>query len=216
MCGVFALGAARGRRPLAGLVLYLLGKTLTYVFLGALAGRLGDALGGLSEDVPKLLALLVGGLLVLSGARRLVRPFAAPTRLGAALAQQLGPLVRAGGQVPGLLGPFALGAGTGAIPCGVVYLAVLQAVALPDAASGALFMGSFAAGTAPVLIVTGLLGRGALRRFGERPALARAAGAAVLAAGLLTLARADVPTNATHAVHADAAATGEECPLCGS
>ncbi|MCB9898282.1 MAG: sulfite exporter TauE/SafE family protein [Planctomycetes bacterium] len=215
MCGVFALGAARGTRPLAGLLLYLLGKTFTYVFLGAVAARLGGALGGLSSDVPRVLAWAVGGVLVFAGLRRVVSPLGRPTTVGAALARHLGPLVRAGAEVPGALRPFALGAATGAIPCGVVYLALLSAVALPDAGAGAAYMAAFGAGTAPVLIATGLLGRGALQRFGSRPGLLRLAGMAVLAAGLLTIARAGVDGGARGSSH-DGSDTGTECPLCGS
>jgi sulfite exporter TauE/SafE len=86
---------------------------------------------------------------------------------------------------------FSLGALTGLLPCGVSWLAVLQAAALGGPARGAVFLASFGAGTAPALLAVGLLGGAALARVGGGGARrARLAGGGMLvAAGLLALLR---------------------------
>ena len=89
-------------------------------------------------------------------------------------------------------GPFALGAATGFLPCGVTYLAALQAAALGNAADGAMLMAAFGLGTMPVLAATGLFGRGAMAKLG--PARVRVAGGLLLAAaGTVAVVRALLP-----------------------
>jgi len=62
MCGPIAL-LARGR----GLLLYLAGKTSSYVLLGALAGALGKAVVETGAAGPRALAIGAGVLLLIAG-----------------------------------------------------------------------------------------------------------------------------------------------------
>ena len=195
MCGAFALAAGgvpagRGLR----LALYLAGKTCTYVFLGALAGAAGARV---ATGAGPVLGLVVGAALLLAGWRLLrggvSRGAAGP--LGTALARALaGPLsaLRGGERRGGRTAAFSLGALTGLLPCGVSWLAMLQAAALGGPARGAVFLASFGAGTAPALLAIGWLGGAALSRVGAGGARrARLAGGSLLvAAGLLALLRA--------------------------
>lgn len=178
MCGPFALAAAGGARRRAA---FLSGKAFAYVFLGALAGALGGSLSGAWQSAAHLLAWITGGALLLAGLLALQRALAdrPPLHFGVRLAARL----------PAVGGPFGLGVLTGFLPCGVLALAVLRALAQPGAASGALFMLAFAAGTAPSLLLVMISGRGLLARLGPRRAALAGAGLLLLA-GTLALLRA--------------------------
>jgi hypothetical protein len=195
MCGAFALaaaGTAGARAP--RLSLYLLGKTFTYVFLGALAGAAGGSLSRAFGPARLVLGLLVGAALIVAGARLLAGSAAAGTwgPVGRAFVATLaGPLARLrAAREGGAWGAsFALGGLTGLLPCGVSWLAALQAAALGGPARGAAFLAAFGLGTAPALLLAGLAGGGLLARLGARRARL-AGGGLLLAAGLLALLRA--------------------------
>jgi sulfite exporter TauE/SafE len=188
MCGVFAFQAGGGGpRPWTRLPLYFAGKTCTYVFMGTLAGWAGaHAIRGATR-IQAALGVLVG-VALLAAAWRLLRPARAPSRAATAWASLVEPLFRSVRRVHETGGPFALGAATGALPCGVSYLAMLQAAALGGAVGGAAMMAAFGLGTVPALAVAGIAGRGALARLG--PQRLRVAGAVVvLATAVVAIAR---------------------------
>jgi sulfite exporter TauE/SafE len=187
MCGVFALRAGGTGR----FALYALGKTATYVALGAVAGALGAqavrSLGGVQAWLG-----LAAGLVVIVAGVRLLRP-PSPRASGAgAVASLLAPLSLAVESARTTGGPFLFGAATGLLPCGVVYLAAAQGAATASPVGGAVSMAAFGLGTVPVLAAAGLLGRGALLRLG--PSRIRTAGAVlVILTGLVTSVRASIP-----------------------
>jgi hypothetical protein len=191
MCGPFALSV--GRRP-GRLAAYLGGKAFSYVFLGAVAGALGGTLAAWSTQASAILGIVTGVLLVL-----------------AAIAAFRGddPARKLFGRVPtlwrqqGVPAPFSLGVVTGLLPCGVLAVAVLRAVAQPGPAAGAGFMLAFSVGTMPALIAAALTGHGLAARLGPVGAR-RAAGTLLLVAGAMALAR------ATHDV------SPANCLLCSS
>jgi hypothetical protein len=188
MCGVFAFRAGgAGTRTAPRLLLYFAGKTFTYVVLGTLAATAGARFLAGATSVQAAVGTAAGCLLVLAGARLLLPP-RAPSRLATAWARLVEPVFRAVPRAQELGGPAALGAVTGLLPCGVAYLAALQAAATGDPLRGAALMAAFGAGTVPGLAVAGLAGRGALARLG--PSRLRLAGAAVLVVtGLVAVAR---------------------------
>jgi len=185
MCGAFALQAAGGPGRITA---YLGGKTFSYAFLGALGGGLGL---GISTTLVHPLGWLVGALLVISGLRI---GFGRRGLVGSGglASRWLSPLLA--GILQGTRGqdkpvqPFALGAVTALLPCGVVYLAALQAVATGNALDGAAVMVAFGLGTVPVLLAVAMAGRRVIPRLSA--AQARWVGASVVVfAGLITLAR---------------------------
>lgn len=202
MCGVFALRAAAAPRRVGGFVAYGLGKTFSYVVLGAVAGALGGKLLRNAGVAQAWAAAGAGALLLVAGgwkiaavvrARRAAAAAAAgiaaapPAAAGApsGVVAAVGALLRS--DLPG--GRFTLGALTGLLPCGVVYLAALQGAALGGPARAVALMAGFGLGTLPVLAGVGTLG-GALRgRFGPRT-LQLAGGALLLATGAVVLGRA--------------------------
>lgn len=194
MCGVFAgqaSGCATGCGPGArarGLTLFIGGKTCTYAFLGAIAGLAGAAIGDVGAGVQATVAIAAGLALVLVGAHR-IHPFLRGIRWQPTLppaAQALGRTVRQAHEVGG---EFALGLAVGFIPCGVVYLAALQGLALGDPVLAIVWMVAFGLGTAPVLGLVGWVAGGLFRRLSPLT-LRRAGGVLLLLTGLVALGRA--------------------------
>lgn len=195
MCGGFAiaLGALPGTRAYAArLAVYLAGKALTYVLLGALAGAFGYGLF-LFTGVQKGLTMAAGAAMVALGVA-LLRGGAALSGVGGGLAARLTrPLARLAGRGT-LASALGLGMLNGLLPCGLVVALLVQAAFAGDALAGALTMSVFGVATMPALAVTGVVGRMAAPAFRHR--LQRWGGAFVVLLGLLTVARATDTGNA--------------------
>ena len=157
-CGRQAGAAGHGawwRRALA----YNAGRITSYTAAGALAGALGAA--GLSLRAAPvtqqaLLAAMSTALLVfalyLAGFKPLVRSIEAA---GGALWRHIQPHSRR--FLPADTVPRAYGLGLlwGWLPCGMVYAALIAALATGNAAHGALVMAAFGFGTLPNLLAIG-------------------------------------------------------------
>lgn len=162
MCG--GLSGAAGAAPGGG-ALWHLGRLLTYMTLGALAGGLGASLPGpawvplaLSAAFLLFFALRLGGWLP-----------ALPSGPAHRVAALAGRALRLGG-APGSLG---FGLVSGLLPCGLVYAALALPVSSGSAAGGALSMLAFGLGTVPALAAASAgLRRLASRSPGARRALA--------------------------------------------
>lgn len=185
MCGVFAVRTG----GIARFAAYSLGKTATYVALGAVAGAVGAqalrAMGGAQA----WLGLAAGAVMVVAGLAML-----RPRRAGApgALVSFLAPFSEAVERARATGSSFLFGAATGLLPCGVVYMAATQGAATASPAGGALSMAAFGLGTVPVLLVTLLLGNGVMMRLG--PSRVRTAGAIlVTVTGVVTAVRSALP-----------------------
>ncbi len=183
MCGGFAIAASESSRGFGGVACYVLGKALTYALLGVAAAVVGGA--ALQVVERRYVAWTVGVFLCGSGL--------------AALGLLRGPRV---GRVPRwtraafagvrrLHGPpaaFGIGVLTGLLPCGLSWSAlVLAAQSRPATALLGLF--AFGIATGP-----GLVGVAAGWRWAPVSWRARARfvlGPALLAFGVLTIARAE-------------------------
>ena len=188
MCGGFValLGMGSDRAAVGRQAAYFLGKTATYTAFGALAGAGGAALRGAFAGVGGAVAVGLGLAMVAAGLA--VCGVAWGRGLGASrLAARLGPLVGrlVGSGKPG--SAVALGMVNGLLPCGLVYGMLAVAASAGGPARGALTMAVFGLSTVPALALTGLLG--ARLRPSRRLWMQRAAGALVVAMGLLTVAR---------------------------
>jgi len=207
MCGgiasALAVGQPGGKRAWPLLLAFNAGRICTYAVAGAVAGLAGSLSLFLNGILPMQLAMYVLANLMLIGLGLylfgITRYVTALERVGSHVWRRLQPAMRhvmPANTVPRAL---ALGALWGWIPCGLVYSVLATALLAGNPAQGAAVMLAFGLGTLPNLLFAGVLLRWmAAWRAGNFAR--RAAGALVLAMGLLGLARA--PLAAGHATAA--------------
>ena len=200
MCGPFPLHICRSQapgRPLARQLLFLLGKTFSYVFLGALAGFFGHLLHSrLFASSQNLLAYLLGGAMIVLGLAMLdllPRPRISTDRqrVGALFQGLLGGFFSS----PGPLASFLLGIASGFLPCAVPLALLAVAAASHSVPTGMLTMAGLGLGTAPVLLAIGL--SATLFDLRLRRISLRGAALIVILLGVMTLLR---PTGLLHHV----------------
>lgn len=160
MCGpivvAYSLGSGGGLRAH---LFYNLGRIATYSLLGALAGLLGTVMGlaGRVAGVEKPAMIVAGALMIVAGILTAgVVPSSALVRIGAG--GVAGRFSRAAGRLVSSRAPLnklALGALVGFLPCGLVYAALLKAMAAATPLAGAATMAAFGAGTAGALVAIG-------------------------------------------------------------
>jgi sulfite exporter TauE/SafE len=203
MCGAFVLGQMSERmarlpharlcerqRISNGMLLpYHLGRLCTYAGLGAAsagsAAVLGQAawFGWLSAALLVLAAMLFLALALrraLPGLRSFER---APRFWGAILARLTRSIPRGTAA-----GEFLLGIALGFLPCGFLYAALAAAAASGRPALGAAAMAAFGLGTVPSLMLVGIAGHAAGRRWNRGVAVAAPALMVLNAMLLLVLA----------------------------
>lgn len=190
--GALTLGLPAGLRdhPLRVLpyqLAYNGGRILSYAMAGALAGAVGQMttqLAGVGQG-QAVLQVIAGGFMILLGLYLAGWPqlIGRLERLGATLWRRIEPLGRH--LVPVRNVPMALGAGLvwGWLPCGLVYSALVWAVAAGGPVEGAGLMLAFGLGTGPAMVGLGALGATAAR-WVRRPVVRRAAGGLVMALGI--------------------------------
>jgi sulfite exporter TauE/SafE len=155
MCSVFVLFVSRQYGPPVGAhpafaaqLWYTLGRIVTYAVLGAAAGALGSVvqLAGTLLGLQRAAAIVAGAVLVVWALVALADSvtFTSGGRLFGRVAGALK------GRVPGH--PFVTGLFLGLLPCGLLYSAVIAAVARGGPIEGAIALALFGAGTAPALL----------------------------------------------------------------
>ena len=194
--------AASAGASLTGVGAYNAGRIASYMTAGALAGGLAGGAGSLAAlaALPAVqagfywaanLMLVALGLFLMDAWRGLARV----EQAGQALWRRLAPLLRrmngvgTSGARTGGARMFALGALWGWLPCGMVYSVLVTAMLSGSALDGAGVMLAFGLGTLPMLAALGLAG-GRLRASMARRAVRLCCGFAILAFGILGLARA--------------------------
>ena len=202
MCGGFVVLLGAGDGGGARRAAYFAGKTATYAAFGALAGAAGGSLADLLGGVGGVVGVGLGLAMVAVGLGLCGVAWGRGGAVGARLAARLGPAIGrlVASERRGAL--VALGALNGLLPCGLVYGMLAVAAGTGSAASGALTLAVFGLSTIPALALTGWLG--ARLRPSRRVWMQRAAGALVVAMGLLTVARgahALAPPAGAHSPH---------------
>jgi sulfite exporter TauE/SafE len=176
------------RRALWGQLLYNAGRVTTYAVIGGVMGLTGSfvntagRLAGLQNTVAVtagVLMIVMGlGATGLGGWLRGVEQ-----RVAGRVLRGVHAILEGGGS-----GRFyALGLALGFLPCGLSYSAFVGAAATGGLAQGLLFALAFAAGTVPALLLVG--GAGTLLSVRVRGILYRAGGFAVVAVGVVFVAR---------------------------
>ncbi len=213
MCGAFAMAIGWGsRRPFDNLIRQLcfsLGRAVTYVFLGVTAAfaaqRIQIKLGWLNAAQGSL-SVVAGILLIVAG---LAATGWLPLRLSwlnrvtscpAALQFRtlLGSSSRWNVLIAGIM--------TGFLPCGLVYALVALAAGTGSVLGGAGVMVTFALGTMPLMLATGL--GSSLISVSARTRLLRLAACCVVLTGGLTVAR------GTANLIAAGQSSSPSCPFC--
>ncbi len=140
---------------------YNLGRIVTYGLLGALAGLTGqffDLVGKLA-GIENIVAIVAGALMILAGLlmldlvpHRFLQRFD-PLRYTSQFLKPLGSRISS----PTVASKFALGLMLGFLPCGLIYAALLKAMATGTALAGLLTMMAFGFGTAGALFALGVV-----------------------------------------------------------
>ncbi|MBL8250643.1 MAG: sulfite exporter TauE/SafE family protein [Candidatus Competibacter sp.] len=196
MCGglvgalTLGLPPARKRAPwnrLPYLLAYNGGRIASYATAGALAGGAGAWAAHLVSIHRAQLALqIVAGLFMVLLGFYLAGWWTALARLeraGGALWRRIEPLGRRWLPVRTPLQAFGIGLIWGWLPCGLVYSALVWAMAAGGFGKGALLMLSFGLGTLPALLAMGTTAA-ALAGFVRRPGVRNAVGLLVVSFGL--------------------------------
>jgi len=161
MCGPIAatlnLSGEKNRNPVPGILLYNLGRIITYSLLGLFFGLLGAgfSLSGMQQffSISIGILLLTVALFSLNIENILLRWkwtnrffFFVKTRLSIFL------------QKKSLESLFFIGVMNGLLPCGLVYVALAGAVTSGTIIGGISWMFAFGLGTVPLMIIAGLSG----------------------------------------------------------
>ncbi|WP_114747759.1 sulfite exporter TauE/SafE family protein [Pleomorphovibrio marinus] len=151
MCGPIAMAVSANRSRLIQKLLYNLGRTTTYAFLGTVIGTLGFSLA--LAGIQQWLSIFLGGLMILMALyyKRSERIIAGTGWFGgvAKLKTNLGSYIRKGGSKAF----FFSGMLNGLLPCGMVYLALVASMGTQNPMTGALYMALFGLGTVPALLL---------------------------------------------------------------
>jgi len=217
MCGAISatmnLGTTGVKSALNRQMLWSLGRTFTYAFLGMVAGFAGGRLSK-SEfltsqtsvvSIQAGFAILAGLLLVFQGmlaAGWLTRKIKG-SGTGCLTASIFGKFLRGGSRT----GVFVAGILTGFLPCGLVYSFLALAAASASVWKGPLLMLAFGLGTVPVMLVTGAGLTMASLQLRQR--LMKVAAICVIVTGVLTVGR-----GIAFATNVTAQSPQKACPLC--
>ncbi len=213
MCGGFPLYLSRSSARKTCLVrplLFVIGKSFTYVFLGVLAAALGIVLfKNISSSLTVSLVRVAAGVLTVTLGGIMLGFKLPPIKALQSAAETAFSHDVFGGLLgsTGRLAAFVLGLGVGFLPCPLPLGMLAVAAASHNVSQGAALLGGVGIGTAPGLLAAGAFGVGLDRRF-AKPGL-RAAGIVVLAIGLLTIGRATGVIAGSH--HANHRAVGCCC-----
>lgn len=156
MCGPLVMLVARrygapaaARSAVAATAWYSVGRLTTYALLGAVAGGIGAGLqaAGATLGLHRVATVIAGVVLIVWGLVSL-SSWAGNTQALSGWWSRL--THRLASRAP--RHPAAAGLLLGLLPCGLVYTAVVAAMATGTAAQGALSLVAFGAGTVPALL----------------------------------------------------------------
>lgn len=191
MCGgisaALGMGASGSRRQFM-ILLFQLGRVVTYMLLGAGLGTLIAAVTGLGEGLLPALRI-VSGLLLIAMGLYVANWWAGLAWLengGRIIWRRVEPYAKRRLPVSTSGDALAIGLLWGFLPCGLIYTALAWAGTAADWRQSALLMGTFGLGTLPSMLATGLAAE-KLTRLLQRRGLRGVAGLLLVAAGLWTI-----------------------------
>ena len=152
MCGPLALALPvhqyEGFRKYVGILLYNIGRAVTYGLLGLAFGFIGNQfrLWGLQQVITIIAGLIL--LLFLLSRFSFTSRIGSLRKLNTFVQQSLGKLLSTAKNPYAL---FPIGLLNGLLPCGLVYVAIAASLATMDTLHGVLLMFSFGLGTLPTM-----------------------------------------------------------------
>ena len=193
MCGGFVLHLSQGKGKKAVVtvqLLWLAGKSFSYLFLGAVAGYAGGFLGTLLARqgvFQNLLSYAAGGVIVLMGLSLLGLLPVGQRAQGGIGESLLAPLSRKFLPAPSPGAALTLGLITGFLPCPVVLAFLAYSLQSGSVLKGMLTMGALGLGTMVPLLLLGYITR--LTGVHLRNWAPRAGGIILVLLGLTTAVR---------------------------
>ncbi|MBC7488338.1 MAG: sulfite exporter TauE/SafE family protein [Cytophagaceae bacterium] len=161
MCGPIAMALPVRTRnkglKLLKYILYNVGRIITYSILGFLVGTIGSffVLAGLQQVLS-----ITAGLLIILSMIVVYQPFqySCITRITLPFRQKIKEAITYYFQHANAYNMVILGMLNGLLPCGMVYAALIGAMAAGDTVSGTLFMTAFGLGTIPLMLTVSYAG----------------------------------------------------------
>ncbi len=159
MCGPIALnlplrGNSFNERLISG-ILYNLGRTLMYGLMGAFFGSIGHGLFLLG--IQRWVSIIMGILIIAS----VIAPYVF-TKIKFKQFDLFTGFVRSSIQklfkMRSYKGLFLIGLLNSLLPCGLVYMAIIGAIATGNVISGSLYLILFGLGTLPMMLTISLIG----------------------------------------------------------
>ncbi len=154
MCGPLALALPTGRLSqidrILAIILYNLGRAITYAILGILVGLTGSSIAFFSAQ--QWVSVLSGILIILyfisnyTSFQIRYKPF---RRVRESIKTGIGKRIHAGHSAPSYL---IVGLLNGLLPCGLVYVAIAGALSAGSVSASAGFMLAFGLGTMPAMM----------------------------------------------------------------
>jgi sulfite exporter TauE/SafE len=201
MCGPIVLsyslplGSKRFSSQAAAHISYNVGRIITYGLLGAIAGLFGSSVSFVGEiaGIENVAAIVAGVLMMIAGVLLL-------DLLPSKHLQKFNPLLYSGHLLRPLASrfsstsigsKFSLGLMLGFLPCGLIYAALLKAMATGTVFAGVMTMTAFGLGTAGSLLAIGIFSSAfsmKLSRWGTR-----LAAVSVLLLGIVMVSRGVIP-----------------------
>jgi len=156
MCGPLALALPAGSLSAAGkrnaLILYNAGRIITYALLGLVAGLAGSAFvtGGFQQGLSIVTGLLMLFFVVVNTIFKNKNFARVPlfSKFFQSLQRFIASLLK--NKKPSAF--FLIGSANGLLPCSMVYMAIIAAIASGSVVAGVLFMMCFGLGTTPFML----------------------------------------------------------------
>ncbi len=167
------------------------GRIASYALAGALAGLLGSVPALINLSAMQTAAYWLANMMLVALGLTLMNAWHGLVRIeqaGRVIWRRVQPAIRRLLPVRHVWQALALGGLWGWVPCGMVYSVLMTALLTGSAAQGALVMLAFGFGTLPLLFSLGVAGT-SMQAWLQRPRVRLAAGALVLAFGVLGLVR---------------------------
>lgn len=160
MCGPVALlipvNHATPGGKLRAILSYNMGRVITYVLLGSLLGLLGRRfyIAGFQQ----IFSIILGSVILLVLISFILNKRFFHLQPSGILFKPVQKFIAKQMNSQHPLAAFFTGMANGLLPCGMVYFAIISALATGGMVSGALFMFAFGLGTVPLMLLVGYFG----------------------------------------------------------